>query len=610
MQRKVVQIQRKIQEDISKEVYCREWRSSIILEGEVESWDKVIASGKMAAKYGYKGVVNNILVKNLEVPQIKLPCVIDRKLEGKKVDVLIIGGGIIGTSIARELSKWDVSILLVEKECDLAMHASSKNNGMIHPGIEPHVGSKKSVFNVRGNELYTKITKELDVPFRRCGSTVLFYKNILKLGKPYLINRAKRAGVKGMDIVKKDRVKELEPNLNDCYVGAVHFSTVGVLSPYKMTIAFGENAATNGVEFSFDTVVLSMKKEKEKIIWVETNRGRLFPTIVINAAGIYSDMIAEMAGDRFFTIHPRKGNMIIFDGKKGYLLNGVIGRPSLSLAKGNTKGGGIVKTIDGNILVGPDAYEHPFKEDYSTDRDKIERIISTQLPILKGLNKGDLITYYAGTRAATYEEDFIIERSEYVDNLVHVAGIQSPGVASAPAIAEEVEKIACGILREYMKVIKKQNWNPYRKGIPELKHMNFKERAELIKIRPDYGEIVCRCEEISKGEIVDALNSPLSINTIDGIKRRVRPGMGRCQGGFCTPHVMKIIKEVEEIEFKDITKKGANSKILVEEVQEVYRDSMDKVNEEEINEYETNNLKLQHIHEHERKSQEKVGERI
>lgn len=567
MNNKVVEIEKKLQQRISGKIYCREYRSSIMLEGEVENWNMVVDSGKFAAKYGYKNVVNKISVKNLNIPKITLPIIKDNRLQGKRVDVLIIGGGIIGSSIARELSKWDLSILLIEKECDLAMHSSSRNDGMVHPGIEAHLGSKKSEFNVKGNELYTKITKELDVPFKRCGSTVLFDKWYVNLGRPYLMNKAKKAGVKGISILNKNEVLKIEPNISDYFIGGVHFSTTGILSPYKMTYAFGENAAQNGVEFSFDTAALSMKSVKDEIVEVNTNRGTIYPKVVINAAGVFSDRIAEMAGDGFFTIHPRKGQTLILDHKKGSILNGVVAKPPLTIVKGNTKGGGLVKTIDGNILVGPDAYEQPYREDYSTDINNIDNLIGRHFNLINKLSRADVITYYSGIRAATYKEDFIIEKSEYVGNLVHAAGIQSPGLASAPAIALEIEKITCSLLKVRMSLRQKEKWNPRRHGIPEVRNMNFIDRVELIKKNPDYGEIVCRCEEISRGEIIDALKSPIPATTIDGIKRRVRPGMGRCQGGFCTPNVMKIIEEITGEDIANISKKGMNSKILAQEVQ-------------------------------------------
>ncbi|MEG1255844.1 FAD-dependent oxidoreductase [Clostridium sp.] len=563
-------IEKSIRKTLQKEINCSEWRNSIILEGQVERWSEVITAGKLARNKGYKGVVNRITVKGLEIPDASKPILVDDALEGKRIDVLIIGGGIIGSSIARELSKWNVSILLVEKEEDLCMHTSSRNDGMVHPGIEPKPGSKRSIFNVRGNEMYSKISKELNVEFTRCGSTVLLSNKWMRLGKPFIMARANKVGVKGVTLLSQEDVRKLEPNVSDVGFGAVHFDTTGIISPYKITFAYGENAVENGAEFNFNTIVTEIEREKDKIVCVKTNRGKIYPKMVINAAGVFSDCIANMAGDQFFSIHPRKGQIIILDKKKCSLLNGVVAKPILNSASKNTKGGGIVKTIDGNLLVGPDAYEQPFREDYSTDKDKIDHILNRHLPLVSKLSYGDVITYFSGIRAATYEEDFIIEQSEYVKNLIHVAGIQSPGIAAAPAIAEEVESIACRVLSNVMEVKRNPHWNPNRIGIPNLSNMSLEERSKLIKIRPDYGTIICRCEEISKGEIIDAINSPIPARTIDGIKRRIRPGMGRCQGGFCMPLIMKIISEEAEIKLSDVTKKGKDSNIIVGESQEIY----------------------------------------
>lgn len=562
---KLEKIQEQIIKSISKNIYCSEKRNSIVLEGEVETYEKVIKAGKLAANRGYKGVINNIKVKGLTYPSMKLPKIKDNKLEGKKVDVLIIGGGVIGSAIARELSKWDISILLIDKEDDLAVHASSRNNGMIHPGIDPKPKTKKAYYNAKGNKLYSKVAKELDVSFERCGNIVLYDVWYGKMIYPALKLRANMNGVEGIKHLSKKETKKLEPYIYDDFIGSVFFPSTGIISPYKITIAFAENAVLNGAEVSLNTVALSMKCEDGKIIYVDTNRGRVFPKIVINAAGVYADEIAEMADDRFFTIHPRKGHILILDKKKGQFLNSVVSKPAINQTKSGTKGGGITKTIDGNILVGPDAVEQPFKEDYSTDKENIDNIIKKHFPILPLISPFDIITYFSGTRASTYEEDFIIEKSEYVKNLIHAAGIQSPGLASAPAIALDIEKMTIELLSNIMKVKPKEKWNPYRKGIPELFKMDEKERNEYIKKRPDYGIIICRCEEISQGEIIDAINSPIEATSLDAIKRRVRPGMGRCQGGFCTPLVAKLIEENTNKNMLEITKKGGESYLVVEE---------------------------------------------
>lgn len=564
---------KKIQKELDKAydhtVQCREWRSSILLEGTLKSWDDVVAAGMLAANRGYKGVVNRIEVPGLDIPDIKKPLLSDTGLDGKTVDVLIVGGGIIGCAIARELSKWNIDILLIDKEEDLAMHTSSRNDGMVHPGIQPHPGTQKALYNVKGNQMYERVAKELDVPFRRTGSVILFDKKWLRPLVPFFKQRARRNNVEGVRYLSKKEVREREPWVNTSVTGGIYIPSTGFVSPYKTTIAYAENAVANGAAVSLNTVLLGMEMDGGRIHSVKTNRGTIFPRIVINAAGAYSDKIAAMANDQFFTIHPRKGHIIFLDKKKGYLVRSVVAMPDIGTVHSKTKGGGLVRTVDGNVLVGPDAIEQPFREDYSTDRESIQAILDKQLPLVPGLSPADVITYCAGVRAATYEEDFIVEASEYVDNLIHAAGIQSPGLASAPAIAEAIETIAMDILAKTIRVSPNPAWNPNRKGIPDLSHMSETERNEYIRRRPAYGNIVCRCEEISEGEIIDAIRSPIPVRTVDGIKRRVRAGMGRCQGGFCLPHVMSVLHEETGYDFCEITKKGRTSTVLSEETKQI-----------------------------------------
>lgn len=571
MSKRLQALESRVRKNISPDVSLREYHSSIVLEGTVSTWEQLYNAGKLCANQGYKGVVNRLTVSNLVIPDIKKPRLVDRFLQDKRVDVLVIGGGIIGCAIARELSKWQLSILLVDKEDDVAMHASSRNDGMIHPGIEPKTGSKKAIFNVRGNEMYTRVAQELDVKVIRCGSSVLFDLNLLRLIKPLLNIRAQKMGVKGAALLSREEILKKEPNIAIPIAGAMHFASTGITSPYKMTVAYAENAVQNGAQIALNTIVLSMRKEHGRIISVDTNRGTVYPKLVVNAAGVFADIIADMAGDQFFSIHPRKGEILFLDKKKGELINGVIGRLNLNLDKSHTKGGGVVKTVDGNVLVGPDAYEQAFREDFSTNMTHLDALMKKHLPLITGFGPADVITYCSGIRASTYEEDFIIERSDYVTNLVHAAGIQSPGFASAPAIAEEIERITCQALSEVMQVKPNEKWNPIRKGIPDLSTMDFESRSRIIKENPHYGEIVCRCEAISKGEIIDAVHSPIPALSADAVKRRVRAGMGRCQGGFCLPAVMNIISEETSLPMTAITKKGNNSHIVVEETKQSRR---------------------------------------
>ncbi len=453
----------------------------------------------------------------------------------------------------------------MDKEDDVATHTTARNDGMVHPGIEPHPGTKKTIYNVRGNQMYDQIAKELDVPFCRSGSTVLYDRKWMSLLIPAFQLRARQNGVPGVRHMPLEELRQREPYLKDDIAGALYLPSTGHISPYKTAIAYAENAVVNGAQVSLNTVVESMEKQNGRIASVLTNRGRIIPRVVVNAAGVYSDVIAGMADDQFFSIHPRKGQMAYLDKKKGFLLYSVVAMPSIGTVHGTTKGGGLVKTVDGNILVGPDAQEQPFREDYTTCRENMQAILGKHLPLIPALSPADVINYSAGVRAATYEEDFIIEASEYVENLVHAAGIQSPGLASAPAIAADIEKITCGLLSKEMQVSLKPGWNPIRKAIPHPAGMSEETRSALIRLRPEYGRIVCRCEEVSEGEIIGAIHSPVPARSVDAVKRRVRAGMGRCQGGFCQQSVMRILHEQTGQPLNAITKKGGGSYILAEE---------------------------------------------
>ena len=545
-------------------VSCTEWRKSIRLEGELDDWKAIVKAGKIAAKAGYKGVINDITLKGFTPPPIRTPKQRDNALEGRRPDVLIIGGGVIGCAIARELSKNALDILLLDKESDVAMHASSRNDGMIHPGIASHANTLRGKMNVKGNAMYTQLCEELGVPFQRYGNLILYADHIFgTVAEPYLGERARKLGIVGGKISRK-RLREIEPNITDRALGAFEYPSSGVLSPYKLTVALAENAVENGAQVSLDTIVTGMEMEGDAIGSVFTNRGAIHPRLVINAAGVFSDQIAEMANDRFFSIHPRKGELVILDKKKGPLVTRSMGLIDLSQATSDTKGGGVMRTSDQNVLVGPDAYEQPMREDFSTHRENIDAILKKHLPLIKGFAPSDVITYFAGIRAATYEEEFIIERSEYVQNLIHAAGIQSPGLASAPAIAEEISRITVDALQEQMEVKPNTGFNPRRRVIPHMSDLTTEEKQEIIRKNPDYGVIICRCEGISKGEIVDTIHSPIPATTIDALKRRVRPGMGRCQGGFCSPLVTQIICEETGLSPEEVTKSGEDSNLILE----------------------------------------------
>ena len=551
-------------------VSAREHDGVLYLEGELDRWDDVVEAGLMAVNRNrYDGLVNDIRFTGDTIPPMRMPNIVDSALDGATPDVLIIGGGIVGCAIARECAKYDMRILLVEKEHDLAMQTTSRNDGMIHPGIDLKPGQVKRDYNMRGNRMYEDVCKQLDVPFRRSGQYICFLGNKLAIAGFFGQLYYRALGPKAMFLDKK-AFFEREPNMNPAISAALFFPDAGVVSPYGLALAYAENAADNGVAFSLDTAVLDMTLSQGAIQSVHTNRGTIYPKVVINAAGVFAEDVARLAQDRFFSIHPRKGTNTILDHKASSRMHTIVSSfGTSSTKKRHTKGGGLVKTIDDNTLVGPDAVETYRKEDFSTAPENVAFVFQAQRKTDTALSMKDAITYFSGVRAATYEEDFVIRKGKWTKNIVHAAGIQSPGITAAPAIAVDVSKMAVELLGQTQTVQPNTKFNPVRKGIVRASELDLVARDALIRENPDYGEIVCRCEEISRGEIIDALHRSIPCDTIDGVKRRVRPGMGRCQGGFCGPLVLQIIAEETGKSALEIDKSAPGGELLVGAIKEV-----------------------------------------
>lgn len=536
---------------------------SIVLSGRLGTWQEIIeACGMAAKKYSTVHVVNDIQCDEVKEQKMRLPKIEDSSLDGDKPDVLIIGGGISGVSIAREMTKWKLNILLLEKEADLALQASGRNDGEVHPGVDLSKGSKKHHYIRQGNAMYTQVCRDLDVPFKRVGQYACFTNGWLKpFVRIYCLIRKKRDGIADTKLISGDELRKIEPNMSKDIKFAISNPDSGCVCPYGLTIAYAENAVQNGARVALNTAVLGMTVNDGIIQSVKTNRGTVYPKIVINAAGVFAEDIAKMACDRFFSIHPRRGTNSILDKKTGAFMHSIASVTELNLSKTHSKGGGILHTVHDNLLIGPDAVETYEKENTETNPDSIERVFTKQKRTMPGLSKGDIITYFTGVRAPTFEEDFIIERGRNTDNIIHCAGIQSPGLTTAPAVALDIEKMTIEYLSKIDKVEKNRDFNPIRRGVPVLREMDDETRAEYIRKNPDYGEIVCRCEEVSRGEILDALRSPICVPTVDGVKKRVRPGMGRCQGGFCSPLVTKIIAEYLNIPISEVKKSSSDSVI-------------------------------------------------
>lgn len=580
--------------EVSPNVKVEVKNNCVVLTGELDNWDDIVACGRAAVSKKYYGVINDIKLKGYQ-QKVRMPKVCDKRYDGATPDVLIIGAGISGSAIARELARYKLDIMLIDKGYDVAVGATSRNDGCVHVGIDLTPGQVKHKYLVTANAMYGDMCRDLDVKFERTSQMILMYYEWEKHLMPIVKIWSKILKIPGVRYIDREELLTKEPNVVGWAKGAYYMPSGGVVSPYKLTVALAENAAENGVKICLNTAVTDMNVENGVIKSVNTNRGTIYPRLVINASGTYADVIADMAGDRTFTIHPRKGIDVIMDKKcKNLSRTSVSKMPFINIPanwkeiqnsgkkqsffsvlglkpdeinttkKTHTKGGGVVHTVDNNVLLGPNAIEVPDREDFTTDMESIKEIYDKQVIIQDKLKMSDVITYFAGERPATYEEDFVVRKGIFTKNIIEVAGIQSPGVTTAPAVAMDVAKWAVIMLGREKKVEVNADYNPKHKGVPHLAEMSEEERNALIKKNPLYGEIVCRCEEISKGEIIDAINSPVPVYTVDAIKRRVRPGMGRCQGGFCGPTVIKILAEQKGCSVEDITKANDYSTILLD----------------------------------------------
>lgn len=568
---RVEDLQKKLDARFGEGLTVRREDRTIIVSGEMDNWHDIVTACSMCvSREKDVHVVNDIHLAGVEMPKMRMPGIHDQAIDGKHPDVLIIGGGISGCSIARELMRSRLSVLVIDKEADVAIQASGRNDGEVHPGVDLNKGSLKQSYVVRGNRMYDRICRELDVPFERCGQYVGFFDPKLRpIVEAYAWQRRHICGVDDTRVISRDELVHGEKHLNPEFAFALFNPMAGVVSPYQLTIAYAENAIANGAEFSLNTAATAMEVKDGRIVSVTTNRGTVYPKVVINAAGVFADDVAGMARDRFYSIHPRRGTDLIMDRKAGALVRSVASWKDLKRSASHSKGGGIIHTPSGNLLIGPDAVETYEKENYATNRSSVDAIMAKQKRTAPALDGRDIITYFTGVRAADFEEDFIIEPGRRTNNLIHVAGIQSPGLTTAPAVAEDVSAMAVDLLQKMGNPVERNlSFNPIRKGIPRLKDMEPVQRNAMIQNNPDYGVIVCRCEEVSKGEIIDAIHNPLGVATVDSIKRRVRPGMGRCQGGFCSPLVVQLIAQETRIPMEDVMKSGEGSWINCGETKE------------------------------------------
>ena len=548
-------------------------RGILTVSGECESWEQLIDIGHAAAKLGgVKNVVSEMTVRGLDIPKKDYSAF---KSGGEvigvvdSVDVLVIGAGISGCGIARELAKYDLRILVIDKAEDVATGATKANNGNIHPGHDVTAGTLKAKLNIEGNRMYTKWAEELGFELQRCGAMgAVADKRFLPI-VDIVCKKAVENGVDGAVMVDGERAYELEPGLarngDEGIEGALWLPSMGLVEPYKVAVALAENAADNGVRFWFNCTAADILHSDGAVQGAVTSKGIVHAKYVVNCAGVYADEISAMAGDKSYTIHPRKGVIAILDKSRVPLYDSlldVIDMNYVMAKKGNSKGGGMCRTPEWNILMGPSAKEIPDNEDLSVTEEELAFALGRGKRC--GIGYGDVIRPFAGIRPADFKEDFVIEMSPVTDGFINVGAIQSPGLAAAPAIAEMVENI----LSEHASnrgapLTPRANHNPIREREIEFRHLSEEEQRELVEKDPSFGRIVCRCETVTEGEIRAALRSPVLPTSIDAIKRRTRAGMGRCQGGFCQCHVMDILARELCLDKMEICLAGEGSHILL-----------------------------------------------
>jgi len=468
-------------------------------------------------------------------------------------DIVIIGGGVVGCLVAMQLSKYDIKICLVEKENDVSMGTTKANSAIIHAGYDSEANSLKAKLNVRGNEMMTDLACDLDVPFNRVGSLVVAFNEDDKKTIQELYDRGVENKVSGMQIWDQNQVRKNEPNLSKDITCALYASTAGIICPYEMTIAAAEVAVENGMDLLLNTEVLDISKEDSFLI--KTNNEDIEAKIIINAAGLFTDKIASMIGDNSFKILPRKGEYLIFDKKIGGEVSRIVFQPPSHMGKGVL----VTPTVDGNLLVGPTAQDIDDKEDVATTKKGLEYISVRGAKTYPKFSMKDVINSFSGLRAKTKTGDFIIEESKMDSDFINIAGIDSPGLSACPAIAEYVLNM---VLAKNSNFMKKENYKTKRRPVVRFRDLSIDEKAKMIKLDSNYGQIVCRCEGVTKGEIVDCIRRKVGARDVDGVKRRARAGMGRCQGGFCVQRVMQILSDELDIPFEKVTKKGEGSKLV------------------------------------------------
>ena len=477
-------------------------------------------------------------------------------------DIAIIGGGVIGCSIARHLSRFHLKIILIEKGPDVANDTSRANSGVVHAGYANPIGSLKAKLCVQGNRMFDEFTQELGVPFKRVGKLVIGHGDHGLKGIQRLYDQGQANSVPGLSMITGGKISGLESNITADH--AMLSLSSGITDPMGLTIALANNAHRNGVDFLLESEVVSIESSSPGFK-LRTANNSISCSTIINSAGLFSDRIASMAGDNRFTIHPCRGEYFVVDKDQGHLISRMI--YPVPPADHRVLGVHLTPTIDGNILIGPTAEFIDEKLDRATTQEQMRILLSEAKDLLPSLPLDSVIQSFSGIRPkindATCTEvgDFIIEESPKVPGLINLIGIESPGLTCSPSLP----LVVTDILSDIIILKEKDTWDPVEPIRKPFRDMNSQERIEAIQLYPDHGQIICRCEHVTRKEIIDAIKNPIGARSMISVKKRTRAGMGRCQGGFCTPRIVGIMHELG-IEPEDITLKGGHSNLFVKEV--------------------------------------------
>lgn len=473
-------------------------------------------------------------------------------------DVVIIGAGVTGAMVAHRLCRYKLNVCIIEKENDVAMGATKANSAIVHAGFDAKEGSLKAQLNVRGSQMMAEVAKNLGVKYQNNGSLVIGFNDDDRKMLQELLDRGNKNGVSGLRLLESDELHALEPNLSEDVTCALHAPTGAIICPYELTVAAIGNAMDNGAELirNFEVKAISTTADGYEI---KSDNKTVTAKYIINCAGVFADTIANMVGDSTFNIHPRKGEYILLDKECGNIVSHTVFRTPSRMGKGIL----VSPTVDGNLLTGPTSVDIEDKTDNSTTAEGFGKIIAEARENVPSIPYNKTITSFCGLRAAGDSGDFII--TSPVSDFINVAGIESPGLSASPAIAEYVETM----LRDMgASLTEKADYIATRKPMHAFREASIEEKNEIIKRDKSFGKVICRCEGVTEGEILEAIRTNPRAVDLDGVKRRTRAQMGRCQGGFCSPYIVELIANEMNIPYESVTKFGGNSYINCAETKE------------------------------------------